>query len=193
MPEALRVAVADDEPVMQMYLEETVSMLGHEVVAVAGNGVELVALCKKTRPDLIVTDIRMPQCDGYEAIRRIGEEQTLPVVFVSGFDEGSRVDSAGTYCVANYLTKPVDEEQLNVGIKTVLARFDRYRLLLAESIDHVDALSRLKTVQRALEHLWKRQGMRESDAFQYLQKTAQANSLSLSGAADHILSNGFAG
>ncbi|MDX9974394.1 MAG: response regulator [FCB group bacterium] len=192
MPEVLRVAVADDEPVMQMYLEETVSMLGHEVVAVAKNGVELVALCMQTLPDLIVTDIRMPQCDGYEAIRRIGQEQTLPVVFVSGFDEASRVDSATTYCVANYLTKPVDEEQLNAGIQTVLARFERFRLLLAESIDHVDALARLKGVQRALEHLWRHQGLMEADAFHYLQKTATANSLSLSGAADHILADGAA-
>jgi response regulator NasT len=177
----LRVAVADDEPVMQMYLEETVALLGHEVVAVAKDGAELVEMCLQTRPDLIVTDIRMPKFDGYEAVARICSQSTLPVVFVSGFNESARAETVESCCVANYLTKPIDEAQLDRGIATVLARFNRYRLVRQGAVDNQDALSKYKRVQRALDHLLRREGLKETEAF------ADTQGIPLPEAADRIM------
>jgi CheY-like chemotaxis protein len=59
--EPIRVAVADDEPIMRMYFEDVLPDLGYSVVSSAENGQELVAHCRQHHPDLIVTDIRMPQ------------------------------------------------------------------------------------------------------------------------------------
>jgi AmiR/NasT family two-component response regulator len=185
--DVLRVAVADDEPIMQMYLEETVALLGHEVVAVAKDGADLVHKCELSRPHLIVTDIRMPGCDGYQAVQRICNRYVLPVVFVTGFDESSRLEQAESFCVANYLTKPVDEAQLQEGIATVLARYRRFRLLREEAADDRDALQRLRRVQQALVLLWKREGLPETEAFERLTERAELEHRSVSEVAESIL------
>ena len=67
MSRALRIAVADDEPDMRDYFRTILPRLGHEVVAVAETGRELVEQCRATRPDLVITDIKMPDMDGIDA------------------------------------------------------------------------------------------------------------------------------
>jgi len=56
----LRIAVADDELDMRDYLQAILPCFGHIVVAVASTGRELVEKCRAERPDLVITDIKMP-------------------------------------------------------------------------------------------------------------------------------------
>src|SRR5688572_4370810 len=63
MTTPLRIAIADDEPDLREYLQETLTDLGYQVVAVAATGQELVDLCRTTNPDLVITDIKMPEMD----------------------------------------------------------------------------------------------------------------------------------
>jgi two-component system, response regulator PdtaR len=67
MSQALRIAIADDEPDMRDYFQQVLPRLGHTVVAVAQNGRELVELCRTKNPDLVITDIKMPEMDGIDA------------------------------------------------------------------------------------------------------------------------------
>jgi response regulator NasT len=71
MSQPLQIAVADDEPDMRDYFRKILPHLGHAVVAVAENGRELVEQCKALRPDLVITDIKMPDMDGIDAAVRI--------------------------------------------------------------------------------------------------------------------------
>lgn len=61
MNASLRIAVADDESFMCDYLRDTFTLLGHDVVAVAENGQDLVERCAATHPDLAVIDVNMPE------------------------------------------------------------------------------------------------------------------------------------
>jgi len=67
----LRIAVADDEPDMQQCFQKMFSHIGHEVVSVAGTGQELVEHCETHHPDLVITDIKMPDMDGIEAAEQL--------------------------------------------------------------------------------------------------------------------------
>ncbi len=58
MSEPLRIAVADDEPDMRDYFARILPRLGHQVVAQAHDGRELVEQCRAAQPDLVITDIR---------------------------------------------------------------------------------------------------------------------------------------
>lgn len=69
MTPALRIAVADDEPRMRDYYQDTLPLLGHRVTCAAPTGQDLVRCCRDARPDLVITDIRMPDMDGIEAAR----------------------------------------------------------------------------------------------------------------------------
>ena len=60
MSQSLRIAVADDEPDILEHYQKALTRLGHLVVVAARDGRELVAGCRAVRPDLVITDIRMP-------------------------------------------------------------------------------------------------------------------------------------
>ena len=68
MTRSLRIAVADDEPGMRDYYQEILPLLGHQVACVAQTGRELVERCRDARPDLVITDIKMPDMDGIDAV-----------------------------------------------------------------------------------------------------------------------------
>ena len=66
MSRALRIAVADDELDMRDFFERMLPRCGHKVVSVAENGRQLIEHCRELHPDLIITDIKMPDLDGIE-------------------------------------------------------------------------------------------------------------------------------
>src|SRR5262245_15889053 len=79
----LRIAVADDDRDTRDYLVEAVARLGHELVAVAETGRQLADRCRTARPDLIITDVKMPDMDGIEATTAVNREHPIPTVLVS--------------------------------------------------------------------------------------------------------------
>ena len=64
MKKSLRIAVADDELDMREFFQRMLSRNGHQVVSVAENGRQLVEQCRELQPDLVITDIKMPDLDG---------------------------------------------------------------------------------------------------------------------------------
>ena len=82
MTKSLRIAVADDEMDMRDYYARMLPRLGHKVVVVAGTGAELVQRCGEEKPDLVITDVKMPDMDGIEAAIRIYKDAFVPVVLV---------------------------------------------------------------------------------------------------------------
>jgi two-component system, response regulator PdtaR len=78
----LRIAVADDEPDMQEYFQKILPRLGHVVVSVAGSGRQLVEDCRSLQPDLVITDIKMPDMDGIEAAEALFLDRAVPVILV---------------------------------------------------------------------------------------------------------------
>ena len=87
MSRTLKIAVADDERDMRDYFQQILPILGHEVVAVAASGAELVELYRKTRPDLVITDIKMPDMDGIDAATQIYRNAAIPVILVSAYHD----------------------------------------------------------------------------------------------------------
>jgi YesN/AraC family two-component response regulator len=118
----MRIAVADDEADVREYFGRILPLLGHEVVAAASTGAELVEACRRTTPDLVITDIKMPDMDGLEAVRAIRAERPVPVIVVTGYqDRAHRARAAGEE-VAVYLLKPVKRADLEAAIARVQGR-----------------------------------------------------------------------
>src|SRR5206468_1413722 len=84
---SLRIAIADDEVDMRDYLQKVLPRLGHQVVCAAENGTELVAECRSTRPDLVITDLKMPGGDGIAALEDIWRDQSIPAIVISAFPQ----------------------------------------------------------------------------------------------------------
>ncbi|MCA8987570.1 MAG: response regulator [Planctomycetaceae bacterium] len=108
----MRIIVADDEPDMREYFQTILSVLGHEVLAVAADGEELVARCIETIPEVVITDLRMPLLNGDEAIRRIWQRIPVPVVFISAFPFPEDLKLSAPTTALRYLNKPINRNQL---------------------------------------------------------------------------------
>src|SRR5438552_2166970 len=87
MNRALRIAIAEDEALALKYFAKGLESLGHRVVAAVRTGSELIEQCRATHPDLVVTDIKMPDMDGIDAAREIYQETPLPIIIVSAYDD----------------------------------------------------------------------------------------------------------
>lgn len=121
MTRALRIAVADDEPVMRDYFCRILPLLGHEVVAAAANGRELVESCRQQQPDLVIADVRMPDMDGDEAIHLICRDRPTPFILVSAYSKPADIPDdldVGWTC----LTKPIRRDDLEQAIAVVFAK-----------------------------------------------------------------------
>ena len=127
MTAALSIAVADDEPRMRDYYCSTLPLLGHRVVVVARDGCEMVEGCRNTRPDLIITDIKMPDMDGIDAVREICRGEPIPIILVSAYHDAELLDRAGREHILAYLVKPIKQADLEAAISIAMQRFEEFR------------------------------------------------------------------
>jgi DNA-binding NarL/FixJ family response regulator len=120
---AIRVAIVDDQRLFTRGLSGLVDMLdGVEVVGVAYNGEEGVALCRKEEPDVVLMDISMPKMDGINATREI--KDLLPqtaVIILTGHEEDEHVFEGIKAGAQGYLLKDSEPEDLSRAIQTVHA------------------------------------------------------------------------
>lgn len=174
MSRALRIAVADDEPDMQDYFRTVLPRLGHTVACVAGTGRALVDHCRAERPDLILTDIKMPDMDGIEAAEQInrGAPVPVPVILISAHHEPEFIQRAEADHILAYLIKPIQQADLEPAIAIAMRRFDQFQALRKEATDLKQALEDRKLIERAKGVLMKKAGLDEHDAFRRLQKLA---------------------
>jgi response regulator NasT len=183
----LRIAVADDEREMRDFFEKVLPRFGHQVVAVAENGVELVEHCRRTEPDLIITDIRMPELDGIEACGQICRDRPVPVILVSAYHDPALIARAEADHVLAYLVKPIGLADLQPAIAIAMRRFSELQALQKDCHDLRQALADRKIIERAKGLLMKLAGIDEKEAFQRLQQLAAEKNQKLVDAAQAVL------
>ena len=111
----IKIIIIDDEAIIRESLTRFIdwASIGVEVCGTASNGVTAMALILTHKPDIILTDIRMPSLDGLDLIRMIREQQLqAEVIFISAhssFDYARQAISLGAF---GYITKPINEEEL---------------------------------------------------------------------------------
>jgi two-component system, response regulator PdtaR len=173
MTPALRIAVADDEPRMLDYYQDTLPLLGHRVTCAAPTGQDLVRCCRDARPDLVITDIKMPDMDGIDAIVELGREEPIPAILVSAYHDPELFERTKEGHVLAYLVKPIKQADLEAAITIAMQRFEQFRALRQEAGALRQALEDRKLIERAKGVLMKRAGLDEEEAFLRLQKLAR--------------------
>ncbi len=133
MSPKLRIAVADDEPDMQEYFEKMLPRLGYEVVSVATTGRELVEHCRELRPDLAITDIKMPDMDGIEAAEQLYRTAQIPVILVSAYHNTELIERAEADHIMAYLVKPIKQADLEPAISLAMRRFRQLQTVQKET------------------------------------------------------------
>ncbi len=173
MVEALRILIADDEPVIRMGLRAMLEEHGYKVVAETSDGEEAVTLAGKIAPDLIFMDIKMPGLDGIAAASTIMTRSPKPIILLTAWSERDLVQRAQEAGVLAYLVKPVREAELVPVIEIAMARFQELRTLQQEIGNLKETLETRKLVDRAKGILMQREGVDEQEAFLRIQRQSR--------------------
>lgn len=121
----MKVIIADDEVNVCRLICNLVDWrsFGMEIVGIAHNGVEALELIEKLNPDLIVTDIRMPGCDGLEMIHKAKElNSNLQFIIISGYRHFEYAQRAIRSGVVDFLLKPIKKEELSATLQKMGSR-----------------------------------------------------------------------
>ena len=108
-----KVLFADDEPRMLRALEKMIDWeeLGLEIVGCAEDGIEALELIREKKPDIAITDIRMPGLDGLEIAEKCVSDSDRPeFIMLTGYSEFEYVRRAMKSGAARYLLKPLDTD-----------------------------------------------------------------------------------
>jgi len=130
-PERTIMLVDDSRPIRIM-LQKGLLEAGFRVIP-AENGKEALALLSKNRPDLILTDINMPEMDGFqlcEVVRSDPEYATIPFVVMSTINDPTQMREIIKYGATDYMVKPFNVDEMVIHIERFLA--DRFQLLLKD-------------------------------------------------------------
>jgi response regulator NasT len=187
MTRSLRIIVADDEARIRDFLWHCVENLGHVVVSGARTGQELIDRCREYCPDLVISDIKMPDKDGIEAADEIYRFAAVPVILVSAFHDDELIVRASGKHILAYLVKPIKESDLGPAIAVAMQRSREFQELRTEAQNLKQALDHRKIIERAKGIVMQRTGLSEPDAFRRLQKLASSRNQKLIDIAGSIV------
>jgi signal transduction histidine kinase len=137
--QANAILVVEDNETLNYTLCELLQTHGYNVRS-ARNGSEALRLLSETLPDLVVSDVVMPEMDGHALLDRMrGNPKTrnLPVIFLTGHDSTEQRRRARESGVADYLTKPLNESDLLYTVRSVLKRHADQEADLQSRIEEV--------------------------------------------------------
>lgn len=133
-----QVLLVDDEVYARKGLRKLIrwEACGFEVAGEANDGDEACTQIEQLQPDVVITDIRMPETDGLELIRRMVERDAQVLakskqpyfIIVSGYNDFAYAQQAVRYGVQDYILKPIDEVELEGTLCKLAKELNRHKL-----------------------------------------------------------------
>ena len=133
----MKVLIAEDMEDSRIMLEMVITSMGYEVMSGA-NGLEALRLAQADPPDLIISDIMMPEMDGFELCRQVKavpKLQKVPFIFYTAtYTEHQDKELASALGASRFIIKPQEPKVLMAIIKEVLAAFSRAELQVGQEV-----------------------------------------------------------
>lgn len=129
-----RILVVEDEKIIAKDIESTLKRIGHESAGTVSKGEDAVEVAGVIKPDLILMDITLKgEIDGIEAARQINEIMNIPIVYITAHQDADTIEKTKGTNPYGYITKPLDDRDLNTAINSAMYRYDvESRLKAAE-------------------------------------------------------------
>ena len=142
-----RVIVIDQDQIARSEVQKMLALAGFAVLGEAGYGIEAVSLAKEAEPDVVVIAIEEPVVRALQTVEAVADLlPQSPVVAYSSIKEAGSIRKAMLAGVSDYLTTPVQEEELVNSIHNVLATEERKRARISGEMDEPLACGTVLTV-----------------------------------------------
>ena len=151
----IRVVVADDEYKVCQLICQLIDWegMGMRLVGTASNGLEALQMIEAEKPDLVLTDIRMPGFDGMELLKRARTiNPDMEFIIISGYSHFEYAQTAIRYGVSDYILKPVNKDTLNATLHKVRQRYLEHKTQAEEDLEQQK--QEAATQARLREILW---------------------------------------
>jgi len=141
-----QVLLVDDEPGILKVLGISLADRGYRVLT-AENGEEALRVFHEARPEVILTDIKMPGMDGIELLKRIKDESpNTEVIMITGHGEMELAIQSLKYDASDFITKPIDDEALDIALRRAIEKLS-YKKKLKEYTEDLEKLVEEKSRQ----------------------------------------------
>ena len=188
----IRVVIAEDEAIIRLDLRETLEEEGYDVVGESGRGDQALELVRELRPDIAILDIKMPHMDGLEVAKVVTAERICGVLMLTAFSQREVVEEARDAGALAYLVKPYQKSDLIPAIEVAIGRFRELQQLNGEVDALGEQLEARKLIDRAKGVLIDAHGLREQDAFTFIQRTAMSERARMREVAERIIAGTLA-
>jgi response regulator NasT len=187
----VRVVIAEDEAIVRLDLKEILEEEGYQVVGETGRGDDAVELVRTTRPELVILDVKMPGIDGISAARQIAADRLAAVLILTAFSQRDLIDQARNAGALAYLVKPFQKTELLPAIEIALGRFQEIRALDDQVRSLEERVEVQKLVSRAKGILMDELGMKEHEAFTWIQRSAMRTRVKMAEVARRVIDEGL--
>ena len=183
-----RIVIADDEPITRMDVAEMLMEAGYDVVGKASDGFDAVEMCKKTKPDLVILDVKMPLLDGLMAAKIISEEELAgAIVLLTAYSGKEFIEKAKSVGVLSYLVKPVTKQALLPAVEIAIHKGKEILDIKKAHQKTNDRLESRIVVDRAKSILMSDSDMSEEEAYNYIRKMSMDKRCTMKDIASIIL------
>jgi two-component system, response regulator PdtaR len=184
----LKIVVVDDDPVTRLFLKESLEeQFGHQVLAEAKTGTEMVRTVLSHEPDVVVFDIHLPYLNGLDALHQIYDQRVIAAVAITADRNEDLVRRASEEHVLAFLVKPVVAFQLGAAVLIAWTRFQELAALTAANATLQQTLLNRKLIERAKGVLMKRFRWTEPESFRRMQRAAMSRRIALVDIAQDVL------
>lgn len=134
-----KILVVDDDLTLRRILQNSLEQKGYQVISV-GSGAEALVQFDRDIPDLVVSDVSMPEMDGFEFCRQLRSQPSgklIPFIFLSAMGELDDRIQGHTIGADSYLTKPFEMKELLANIEALIERSRRVHAEIVHLIEQL--------------------------------------------------------
>jgi CheY-like chemotaxis protein len=123
MKPKVRILIAEDEAISALSMQRALTRSGYKVCELVSTGEEAVERVKQKKPDLVIMDVILNgSVNGVEAAMEIRSRSDIPIVFVTGYEEGKLIERIKSLESSTYLIKPFTPKALDSAITHALQK-----------------------------------------------------------------------
>jgi CheY-like chemotaxis protein len=159
------IVVMDDDASTRVLVSAVLRKEGYDVLA-AEDGAQGLALIREHKPDLIVSDVQMPNLDGFGVVEAVRAEQditTTPIILLTSLQDRAHMRQGMTTGADDYLTKPFAPQELRDAVNAQLSKLVRAEAIQAQVVDRAVAQA-LSEQQEKISRLYEKRMAKELSA-----------------------------